>query len=87
MLRNNGRPILIDAWSSARAEYANVRHERDELLRQLTETRQQRDEALAHLADLCASVRRQWQAEAETRRLRELQCAEREARDPAQRLH
>ena len=70
-----------------REQFTTVLAERDALRQELSEVRAERDELLARLTDLTAAVRKTWEAEREVRRLQELHRAEREARDPATRLH
>jgi len=70
-----------------REQFTTVLAERDALRQELSELRAERDELLARLTDLTAAVRKTWEAEADVRRLKELQTAERESRDPNVRLH
>src|SRR5262245_40394571 len=82
----SGRRVIAAGWARAREQFAAVLAERDALRQELVEVRRECNELRLRLADLCASVRRQWEAERETRRLQELHRTERAARDPAQRL-
>jgi hypothetical protein len=73
------RPDIRRSWQLAKAEFASVVAERDQL-------RAERDEALARLTELQNAVTARWQAEAELRALyreRDLQRAMRMERDPA----
>jgi hypothetical protein len=78
------------AWQLAREQSASLAAERDSLRQDLRVVREQRDQALVLLEELCGAVRARHAAETELAGLyreRELQRARSAQRDPAQLLH
>jgi uncharacterized coiled-coil DUF342 family protein len=87
VLRKHGRRLVVAGWAHARAEFAACAAERDALRAELVEVKRERNELRQCLAELCTSLRRQFEAERETARLRQIQQAEREVCDPSVKLH
>jgi hypothetical protein len=84
--RRYGRAVVVPAW----AQFASALADRDQLKRELAETRADRDELRARLIELCAAIRARQDAEDECRRLyreRNLSRARAAERDPAQALN
>jgi hypothetical protein len=87
MLRNPVRRLDIAAsWRRAREAYAALMGERDALKRELSETRRERDDALARLREISAAVLERNKAEialVTLHRERQIVRAGAAARDPA----